>query len=133
KATVQVCRCIRRASTTSTCEDCHLSQQPCDDIFCALLIFLFSSRRRHTRCYRDWSSDGALPICPISGRGRGASPCWGRRPSPRNEDLQKSNPQFSQEKDPLASRLLWPPHRGHRRHFPPQEIGRASCREGVQL
>src|SRR3989337_1103108 len=22
-----------------------------------LLIFFFSSRRRHTRCYRDWSSD----------------------------------------------------------------------------
>src|SRR5436305_3050248 len=24
--------------------------------------FFFSSRRRHTRCGRDWSSDGALPI-----------------------------------------------------------------------
>src|SRR2546429_1443377 len=24
--------------------------------------FFFSSRRRHTRCSRDWSSDGALPI-----------------------------------------------------------------------
>src|SRR5207245_7432856 len=22
-----------------------------------LLVFFFSSRRRHTRCYRDWSSD----------------------------------------------------------------------------
>src|SRR5207245_8479171 len=22
-----------------------------------MLIFFFSSRRRHTRCYRDWSSD----------------------------------------------------------------------------
>src|SRR5687768_5320648 len=27
------------------------------------LYFFFSSRRRHTRCSRDWSSDGALPIC----------------------------------------------------------------------
>src|SRR5687768_16478520 len=26
------------------------------------LFFFFSSRRRHTRCSRDWSSDGALPI-----------------------------------------------------------------------
>src|SRR2546429_2549174 len=26
------------------------------------LYFFFSSRRRHTRCSRDWSSDGALPI-----------------------------------------------------------------------
>src|SRR5207245_4728645 len=24
---------------------------------CLLLLFFFSSRRRHTRCYRDWSSD----------------------------------------------------------------------------
>src|SRR5438128_7116676 len=23
----------------------------------SLLLFFFSSRRRHTRCYRDWSSD----------------------------------------------------------------------------
>src|SRR5437867_7733104 len=27
------------------------------------LCFFFSSRRRHTRSYGDWSSDGALPIC----------------------------------------------------------------------
>src|SRR2546429_2872954 len=25
--------------------------------------FFFSSRRRHTRCSRDWSSECALPIC----------------------------------------------------------------------
>src|SRR5690606_40226966 len=25
-------------------------------------VFFFSSRRRHTRFSRDWSSDGALPI-----------------------------------------------------------------------
>src|SRR5207245_6895465 len=24
---------------------------------CSCLFFFFSSRRRHTRCYRDWSSD----------------------------------------------------------------------------
>src|SRR5207245_3005447 len=24
---------------------------------CVLFCFFFSSRRRHTRCYRDWSSD----------------------------------------------------------------------------
>src|SRR5256884_4377524 len=27
-----------------------------------LCVFFFSSRSRHTRCSRDWSSDGALPI-----------------------------------------------------------------------
>src|SRR5947199_4503623 len=29
----------------------------------AALIFFFSSRRRHTRCLSDWSSDVSLPIC----------------------------------------------------------------------
>src|SRR6266498_5214080 len=28
-------------------------------------VFFFSSRRRHTRCGRDWSSDCALPIFEI--------------------------------------------------------------------
>src|SRR6266852_8360523 len=34
---------------------------------CVTGFFFFSSRRRHTRCYRDWSSDvcssDLLPIC----------------------------------------------------------------------
>src|SRR5690625_6831211 len=40
--------------------------------FCLVLtflnfsIFFFSSRRRHTRWPRDWSSDGALPIYRVS-------------------------------------------------------------------
>src|SRR5207245_6057388 len=28
-----------------------------DILFKCLFVFFFSSRRRHTRCYRDWSSD----------------------------------------------------------------------------
>src|SRR6266498_4501597 len=32
-----------------------------------LCCFFFSSRRRHTRCGRDWSSDCALPISDIRG------------------------------------------------------------------
>src|SRR5207245_3479362 len=39
------------------------------------LIFCFSSRRRHTRCYRDWSSDvcssDLLPLSP-----RNANTMW---------------------------------------------------------
>src|SRR5699024_12075397 len=31
-------------------------------IFCTFILFFFSSRRRHTRSKRDWSSDCALPI-----------------------------------------------------------------------
>src|SRR5207245_3264949 len=26
-------------------------------LWCVSFVFFFSSRRRHTRCYRDWSSD----------------------------------------------------------------------------
>src|SRR5207245_7008119 len=26
-------------------------------VSCFVVVFFFSSRRRHTRCYRDWSSD----------------------------------------------------------------------------
>src|SRR3989337_3223125 len=29
----------------------------CDCAVCFCVFFFFSSRRRHTRCYRDWSSD----------------------------------------------------------------------------
>src|SRR5205809_8120516 len=31
-------------------------------MFLSFRFFFFSSRRRHTRCSRDWSSDVALPI-----------------------------------------------------------------------
>src|SRR6476659_6469540 len=30
----------------------------------SIRLFFFSSRRRHTRCLSDWSSDVALPIYP---------------------------------------------------------------------
>src|SRR5207245_6093217 len=29
---------------------------------CRIIFFFFSSRRRHTRCYRDWIQTCALPI-----------------------------------------------------------------------
>src|SRR5207245_7806353 len=35
-------------------------------IYICTSYFFFSSRRRHTRCYRDWSSDVALPISDIT-------------------------------------------------------------------
>src|SRR5437899_9163049 len=34
----------------------------CKCFMFAFLFFFFSSRRRHTRCLSDWSSDCALPI-----------------------------------------------------------------------
>src|SRR5207245_4907741 len=32
------------------------------------VLFFFSSRRRHTRCYRDWSSDVCFRSFPLSVR-----------------------------------------------------------------
>src|SRR6266542_1399088 len=57
-------------------------------------IFFFSSRRRHTRCYRDWSSDCALPISlglrlpgadgATDEHGHGGGSAGGRRPNGRS-------------------------------------------------
>src|SRR5208282_497789 len=33
-----------------------------------IVVFFFSSRRRHTRCYRDWSSDVCSSDLAIKGR-----------------------------------------------------------------
>src|SRR3989337_3408445 len=50
-----------------------------------LLMFFFSSRRRHTRCYRDWSSD----VCSSDLRFRRRSRCrCSRRSRPRRRQRQ---------------------------------------------
>src|SRR6266852_7348155 len=57
-------------------------------------IFFFSSRRRHTRCYRDWSSD----VC--------SSDLWWMVPM---GDLARSNPVLQQLRLPPLGRAA----RGH--------------------
>src|SRR5205814_3961506 len=95
-----------------------------------VLWFFFSSRRRHTRCLSDWSSDVCSSdlVCsflrrlhPIAGIRRGA-----RLPSPAKQSLcsQQNAHRLSQrevDRNPCLSR--------GERH---QEIGRASCRERVE-
>src|SRR5207245_3671725 len=73
-----------------------------------IFFFFFSSRRRHTRCYRDWSSD----VC--------------------SSDLLY--------RDRLGFSGLVPKFRGGRGRgrsrtagFRLPEIGRASCRERVEM
>src|SRR5699024_11861154 len=39
------------------------------DTLCSLRSFFFSSRRRHTRSKRDWSSDVCSSDLPVLGRG----------------------------------------------------------------
>src|SRR3984885_7751345 len=72
------------------------------------LVFFFASRRRHTRCGRDWSSD----VCSSdleTARLYGPA-AYMNLPSP--------NGMTNDEKEPDPSHL---------------EIGRASCRERVEI
>src|SRR3712207_7042690 len=87
---------------------------------CCSYFFFFSSRRRHTRYWRDWSSDVCssdldLPALrglrdrrgQLRGRGRPGQPAADLSPAARQE--------------PAAGR------------GPGREIGRASCRERVEI
>src|SRR3989337_3543900 len=46
----------------------------------SLFLLFFSSRRRHTRCYRDWSSDVCSSDLRSSSRSTRASWCGGSWP-----------------------------------------------------
>src|SRR5712675_3206963 len=50
-------------------------------LYCVWSVFFFSSRRRHTRCSRDWSSD----VCSSDLTNRGGSPAWGSQPFPKGD------------------------------------------------
>src|SRR5688500_19786924 len=78
--------------------------------------FFFSSRRRHTRLQGDWSSD----VCSSDlKRGSAIAPCAGIVPAtlPRSGNRMSHDPSSATE-----------PHQP-----PGPEIGRASCRERVQM
>src|SRR5207245_4944682 len=83
----------------------------------AICCFFFSSRRRHTRCYRDWSSD----VCSSDLRQRFSSVCNGRAHQIRAglADLLRN----------LVENLM--PF-ARRKASPAIQIGRASCRERVE-
>src|SRR2546422_3114100 len=53
--------------------------------------FFFSSRRRHTRCSRDWSSDVCSSDLRLSRTGTSAAqPAWDRMLFPRRAILTRS-------------------------------------------
>src|SRR5690606_39560994 len=78
-------------------------------------VFFFSSRRRHTRFSRDWSSD----VCSsdLNSLGPWALDCGPRTPVTMNCACGKRSP--SMERNGM------PP--------PPPKIGRASCRERGEM
>src|SRR5256884_3701951 len=87
-------------------------------------VFFFSSRRRHTRCSRDWSSD----VCSSDLETRAPQP--GAKPGdPRvTQNLEEAAIGIN-----AALEQLVPVPLGVRHHRPKLEdqIGRASCRERV--
>src|SRR5690606_39518019 len=87
--------------------------------------FFFSSRRRHTRFSRDWSSD----VC---------SSDLGRTTHPNifaNMTISKDNKDVLKETAEIVDRT--PQLRGLMVNFqtppPAEQIGRASCRERVSI
>src|SRR5207245_6937176 len=92
--------------------------------FC--FVFFFSSRRRHTRCYRDWSSD----VCSSD-----LVTCLDRRSRRRIRPGRRLWPRAQRARAPGGSSTIagrsvgysTPSSRGR------AQIGRASCRERVEI
>src|SRR3712207_9368882 len=87
-----------------------------------VISIIFSSRRRHTRYWRDWSSTCALPICPAElQRLRTLRELLGAH------DVSLNDVGFAlrlRREQPLSDAVeAW---------FE-AEIGRASCRERVEI
>src|SRR5207245_6011693 len=88
-----------------------------------IVFFFFSSRRRHTRCYRDWSSDvcssdlaGGVTLsarCPAPGCPATAMAKRDDRPDAR---LRAAGRAVRDRQRPRS-----------------EQIGRASCRERVEV
>src|SRR2546429_4050761 len=89
------------------------------------LVFFFSSRRRHTRCSRDWSSD----VCS-------SDLCWVSTRGVTTTMLLHHESQARQVLIFCISIVVVPPRVETQHHLPDrstmqEEIGRASCRERV--
>src|SRR3712207_9103981 len=83
-------------------------------------VFFLSSRRRHTRYWRDWSSD----VCSSDLRRGGGGPCPCRR---RGGGAERDAGRRGDRRQRGAA--------GARCHLRPAgpEIGRASCRDRVSI
>src|SRR5687768_18515698 len=92
-----------------------------------VIYFFFSSRRRHTRCSRDWSSDVCYSDLEPDGGHRDAR--QQNRPPP--ESVAELAPDARAQK--LRKRERGPEHERDGVARPELEIGRASCRERVEM
>src|SRR3989449_10271153 len=108
------------------------------DVDVVVSYFFFSSRRRHTRCSRDWSSDVCSSDLPATGfdPANAVALTWQNRPlnpdgTPVQFLPQQIDPQIrlvgqAQSAEPILWLTLKPDT-----VLGLAEIGRASCRERV--
>src|SRR3712207_7452789 len=93
-----------------------------------LFLFFFSSRRRHTRYWRDWSSD----VCS-------SDLAHGRPPAVRGRDRRATGLGPAERRRHQGGERATPrtgasgPWTRGRRGGGRAEIGRASCRERVEI
>src|SRR3712207_7622076 len=86
-------------------------------------FFFFSSRRRHTRYWRDWSSD----VCSSDLATSCCAPCWELRPCRHALGSRSTAVAGRSGGEGRAAQIRTPPLLS----FVTLEIGRASCRERV--
>src|SRR5207253_7754577 len=90
--------------------------------------FFFSSRRRHTRWPRDWSSD----VCSSDLTGKTTAVVELIRQAVRGGERVLVCAPSNLAVDNVLERLLAAGERAIRLGHPAREIGRASCRERVE-
>src|SRR3712207_7146033 len=95
-----------------------------DSSCCAIVFFFFSSRRRHTRYWRDWSSDVCSSDLEERGAGKGHDERGGA-PGDRVH-LPEIAERVGADQEQLVAGV-----QQRRSGEPGPEIGRASCRERV--
>src|SRR3712207_8096153 len=91
-------------------------------------FFFFSSRRRHTRYWRDWSSDVCSSDLPSGNAGTEESMENASAGESANNETDAGSAENTEESEPVVLPAL---------DFTLQDqfgkIGRASCRESVQI
>src|SRR5207248_10565190 len=92
-----------------------------------LVCFFFSSRRRHTRSYGDWSSDVCSSDLQNGARAQCAEPVTGSSGTP----LCGAKNRDTKSKPGVVARLVTMTPRASTRSSA-AKIGRASCRERVE-
>src|SRR5699024_11699859 len=95
-------------------------------VFCLFPFFFFSSRRRHTRSKRDWSSDVCSSDLLLSGN-------FGVLVTTTDEDPEVATEETSRRRYLNLSSATLDRHGPLEGDPDASEIGRASCRERVQI